>query len=294
MGGSTGDMVEYCDFDRVNQAVTFYQSSGSTKFTVQYCTITCQGDCAIRAISSYGGFDANLVQFNTIHTARYVGSDKTQPWIGPDGVQASDGITVRYNLFSPVNVTYLTSTQHPDQTQLTGNFIKIYGNEFNNIADSGNDFDFWNNPHPHDIWIFNNVYHITQAMDPFPEFIRFYASSTGNGYTDLTNFKVWNNTFIDDAGWSAILIAWNSRAGAAHPTFSGVEFKNNLFVNCGAFSVATGNPNFNNSSFTLAHNSFSANCSFSWNGKSYDSTTFSAVEPDRIVGTPAFTRAIRN
>jgi hypothetical protein len=270
---TTGFTLEYCSFNNVNQMVSLV---GATGFKVQYCAGTdIRGDAAIRAVNSYGGWDANMVQNNDIELARNAAMG------GPDGVQGSDGMTIRNNHFHMKAVSYTTSYQHPDYCQITGNKLQIYGNDFENIGDSGVDMDWWANPTPHDIWIFNNTFRINQTFGPYPPFIRWY-DSTG-AISSLTNLKIINNTFVDDSNWAAVQGRW----GTGTPTITGVEIKNNIFVNSGAYDIVD-NPGLTATSISFANNLYWGS-TMVYKGASYFSASaWASVEPSLVSALPAF------
>jgi hypothetical protein len=287
---TVGNKWRYLTFDNVNNCLNITYSSG---FVIEYCVGTnVRGDCAVKAVNSPdNGWDSHFVQ-NCSFGIAYCTNAAFAGFLGPDGVQGSHGLTIRNNVFYIQGVSYQTSRQHPDYTQVIGNHTKIYGNEFIDIGDSGNDMDWWVNDSPHDIWIFNNVYRLTangiahrlrtKAFDPYPEYIRFYTSQ--NPFKSLTGWKVMNNTFID-SNWATILMNF----GSGNAVLSGIDIKNNIFVNTGVYSLAPGNANFSNDKMGLGHNVY-AGGSWSWNGKTYNPNSWAEVEPSRIVGLPEFTR----
>lgn len=226
-GTSAGNIIiEYVEVDNCNNGVLI--SYPQAPIEVRYSKLRFRGDAGVGLIdcstTPTPGWD-----FHKIHDNEII------PMIGnagggPDGIQCSHGVSIYNNKFKLESVSYYTSGQHPDYIQVTGNYIKIYNNEFVNIADSGIDFDTWSNNSPHDFWVFNNVFRNTFGLDPYPEYIRLYTS---NGrMTSVINFKVFNNTFIDgNAGgknWAAV--KFMTLGGASG---SGNEIKNNIFYNCG-------------------------------------------------------------
>jgi hypothetical protein len=95
-------------------------------------------------------------------------SGKSSAYVGPDGVQCSHGLSVFRNTFLSRPTTLYTSDQHTDDLQATGNYLKIYENEFINVGDSIFDYDCYANANPHDVWIYNNVFRITNSFDRYP------------------------------------------------------------------------------------------------------------------------------
>lgn len=243
--GTTGVVIDSIASTNCNNAIWIQNSTG---FVIRNCIIRgARGDAAIRAAGSSGNFDASRIYNNKIQTV--VGSSG-----GPDGIQGTSGLSIYNNEFSVAPTTVKTSSQHPDMLQLTGDYLKIYGNDFVNVGDSSIDYDAWANPTPNNIWIFNNTFRITNSseLDPYPEYIRFYSS--GSGVKSITNFKIFNNTFVDNDYWTSI-----GFYGFGNPTGSGNEIKNNIFYNCGSGSsrpvVRINNSSaFNSSSWTLNGN----------------------------------------
>jgi hypothetical protein len=184
--------------------------------------------------------------------------------------------------------------------QLQGNFIKIYNNEFINIADSAIDYDCYRNSTPHDVMIYNNLFRIVQLIDTYPEYFRFYISMS-RPLTSITNFKILNNTFVDNTGRNQTgytAVRFNGFKNN-NPTGSGNEIKNNIFYNCGNGSqypsvlIAASN-GFNDTSF-----SFDANIYYDgakapyihYNGTPYPAAEWVAArEPHGKIDTPAFIR----
>src|SRR6266496_26999 len=225
---TTGVIIDHIATTNCNNSIRL---TTSTAFRVSNCNLRqVRGDAAITA-ESYGSWDANLVYSNVIETlfnhAAPVGNEGL--YGGPDGVQCSSGISIYGNTFIERTTSVYTSSQHPDMIQATGNYIKVYGNEFINVGDSVFDFDCYGNANPHDIWIYNNLFRITDSLDPFPEYIRFYTSAFS--VASIVNFKILNNTFVDNSFPNSSVIRFNSFNG--NPTASGNEIKNNIFYNCG-------------------------------------------------------------
>lgn len=155
------------------------------------------------------------------------------PYIGPDGIQGADGMSIYNNTFKVIPTTVYTSNQHPDMLQMQGSYLKIYGNQFVNVGDSVFDLDCYSNHDPHDIWLYNNIFRIVTTIDPYPEFFRLYASS--GSVNSITNVKILNNDFIDNPGGYR-MIRFDSFNG--NPTAAGNEIKNNIFYNDGGGDAA--------------------------------------------------------
>ena len=146
-------------------------------------------------------WDEILIHDNTVETL----VNNTPPpgqssYGGPDGIQCSGGMSAYRNNFRVSNTTVYTSSQHPDMFQLQGNYLKIYDNEFTNVGDSHIDYDCYNNSTPHDVRIYNNLFRVVQVIDPYPEYFRLYISNS-KALTSINNFKLLNNTFVDNTGF---------------------------------------------------------------------------------------------
>jgi hypothetical protein len=186
-----------------------------------------------------------------------------------------------YEYFSGVDVT----DQHPDYLQATGDYTRIYNNEFLDIGDSAIDFDGYtyggsgDNPTPNEIWIYNNVFRTVHIYDPYPQYIRVYSST---GLQSITNVKILHNTFIDSQG--SYLIGFFQYNG--NPTASGVELKNNIFYNCGTDQwspniLVESSSNFTTNSFSFSHNIYypprpSSDYPFVYKGTNYNTANWIA------------------
>ena len=225
---TTGVVIDHLSFTNCNNPI---QLIYTTNFVVKNCTLyQVRGDVGINAAGCRGSWDSNLIYSNYFELLfnGAAPAGVTGPYSGPDGIQCGDGISIFNNVFREVATTNLyTSDQHPDMIQATGNYMKVYGNEFINVGDSAFDYDCFSNPTPHDIWIYNNVFRITEAIDDYPEFIRVYASY--NSIASFVNFKIWNNTFVDNDSWIPVRFFQYGD----DPVATGNEFKNNIFHNCG-------------------------------------------------------------
>jgi chitodextrinase len=215
-------------------------------------------------------------------------SGKAWPYAGPDGLQVGSGVSIYNNTFKEVVTTaFYTSNQHPDMLQLVGNYMKVYNNEFINIADSQIDLD---SNGFHDVWIYNNIFRIVTAIDPYPQSIRLYAS--GAPIPAITNIKILNNTFIDNP-WQ--MITFFNYSG--NPTGSGNEIKNNIFYNSGpdGYHPAIGIENstgFDANSFSFDGNIYYNSAStpyITFRGTNYTASNWiSAKEPHGKIIAPQF------
>lgn len=278
--GTTGFTMAFCIASNVNQGVSLVGAQG---FNVASNTVYARGDAAVRAVNSPdNGFDSHFVTRNLI-ILDYATNQPT--YLGPDGVQGSHGLTIASNLFTIRRVGYKTSTQHPDYTQLIGNHLKIYANTFLNIGDSANDFDWWANPSPHDILIYNNVYNIDTAIDPFPEYIRWYASA-GQSFNSVVNFQIVANTFANNATWPNLLGTWGA---SGTPALTNFRISDNVFYG-GTFNVAN---NFGAgaypASITISNNVYAPGFTNTWLGTNYSAAAMVAgPDPTGVAGVPSF------
>jgi len=198
-------------------------------------------------------------------------------------------ISIYDNTFRIDEVAYRTSTQHPDFVQNVGNYTKIYNNDFINIGDSGIDSDSNYSAGylaPHDIRIYNNTFRIVDALDPYPEYIRFYDCEQ-----TLTDIKIFNNVFLDNINYSNIRFTCG-----ATTTGSGNEIKNNIWHssagshNALSFSSADLAP-----SFDLNNNIYSGDIQINYLGTYYSATTWIANnEPHSSTSQPLFTSYTAN
>jgi hypothetical protein len=300
--GNTAIILDHIDFVNCNNPVRL--GNGSPGNEIMHSNfLQVRGDAAILLEAGANNWDANKIHDNYIELLHNSASPPNQAnprYGGPDGIQTSSGMSIYNNTFKYTTTTVYTSTQHPDILQLQGNFIKVYNNEFINIADSGIDYDCYANSTPHDVWIYNNVFRIVQVIDSKPEYFRFYLS-TPTVLHSITNFKILNNTFADNAsadGTGYITVRFNGFKNN-NPTGSGNEIKNNIFYNCGVGSqyqdvYIAASTGFGDGSF-----SFDANIYYSsdkaahiyYNGNDYDAASWvAAKEPHGNTGAPAFVR----
>lgn len=224
VGTEAGNIiVEYVDIENCNNG--FYVSYPNGPLEIRYSRIVARGDASIRISTSDAvQWDRFKIHHNEIVTT--VGTNGA-----PDGIACSHSASIYNNTFKLTSLNAQVSDQHPDYIQTTGNNLKIYSNEFIDIADSGVDFDAFSNGAPNNIWIYNNIFRIVNARDPYPEYIRIYTS-TANKISSLKNLKIWNNLFVDQnaSGKKFVTLKFDISAGADS---SGNEIKNNIFYNCG-------------------------------------------------------------
>jgi hypothetical protein len=282
---NTGVIIDHVTFTNDNNPMRFDYANG---VTVRNCSITqLRGDAGIAMNASSGTFDNNLIYGNYIEPMVNVGVG------GPDGIQASNGISIFKNTIKEVTSTSITtSQQHPDMMQITGNYIKVYANDFINVGDSVFDYDAWANSNPHDIWVYNNTFRIVTAIDPYPEYFRMYCSS--GSIASINNVKIMNNTFIDNNDNSNIIRMDYFRG---NPTATGVEIKNNIWYNAGRGTSTAAISIDNSTGFTSSSFSFDGNvyyesssaASIRFRGTVYGASQWiSANEPHGSTGQPLF------
>jgi len=218
--------VRYCRFEDVNGGMSLGTMTG---LHVEHSYLRVRGDAAITAATT-GTWDSNRVHDCTIEVL----TNGTSPpgrsgYNGPDGIQATDGLSAYRNKFIVTPTTLYTSPQHPDMFQVNGRYLKAFNNEFIGIADSGISPSPWFVGQPiQDIAIFNNVFRRNVLSAGFPEFIRMYNNS---GLPFFSNVKVVNNTFLDAVEGNAVFVKFSAEQGQGG---TGNELKNNLFYNVGA------------------------------------------------------------
>ena len=294
-GGGTGLVFDNLTFINDNNGIVL--DGASTAAEIKNCSFQqIRGDKAIDVNSTTGAFDANLIHDNDIETLynTAVPPGGSGQYVGPDAIWANSGTSIFNNTIKVSTTSLYTSNQHPDMMQVTGNYIKVYGNTFTNVGDSVFDYDCYANATPHDIRIYNNVFRILTTIDPYPEYFRMYSSGTKP--TSLTNVKILNNDFIDNTG-GYHAIRFDSFSGTQ--TATGIEIKNNIFYNVGDGTSADAIINIDNSTgYTSSSFAFDANIYYqagrtqyiNFRGTSYTAATWVAAnEPKGKNGqAPAF------
>jgi hypothetical protein len=268
---------------------------------VRYCRFTnIRGDTAIAFLHGWEQFDVNIVHDNYIELAFNTTSPPGRSgYVGPDGVQGGGSITAYNNVFKVVPVNYYTSDQHPDTFQVPGNYLKIFNNEFINVGDCAISPASWGtSEHRREIWIYNNVFRIVNAADSFPEFIRLYNNSSA--FVSVDNFKILNNTFIDNTAWVNITLSWGP---GGNPTGTGNEIRNNIFYNCGSGTPRpvwriVDSSNFTANSWTISHNVYyhpANNAYVHFRGTDYTAANWVASnEPTGTTSAPQFVQYTPN
>jgi hypothetical protein len=269
-GGTTGLIVENIAVNNCNNGVLLTRGNG---YTVRNSNFTAmRGDYVIRGIMSAGSWDANKIHDNYIQTlyndSKPAGSG-TYGYAGPDSIQPGDGTSIFGNRFVVNKSSEYTSAQHPDTIQLAGSEIKVYNNVFENIGDSNIDYDAWYGGTLRNIYIYNNLFHLVEDVDPYPEYMRFY--STRDPLNSFSGLKIVNNTFIDDRVTSRLAprIGFGFGNGSGYGT--GNEFRNNLFRGAHGLSMSkdTGGAQF---SMAYSNNVYS---------------NYLSMDPSGVVAVPA-------
>ncbi len=263
--GPVGVTIRYVTITNCNNGINL--TYGDT-YEIDHNSITITGDAGIRGYANpQHGWGWNKIHDNTIYSLDRIG------YGGPDSIQTGGSTDVYNNQFFAVSSSAAVQGQHPDTLQSGGSrYLRVYGNTFNNVGDSNIDIDAFGSGVIQDVYIYNNVFHITKKLDDYPDFIRMY--STGNAINTFSNVKILNNTFIVDAGQISggigqiMGIGWANGSGAG----AGNEFKNNL-------AMGTGPMGFNRDktgggSYTV-----------SWGNNIYP--TSKAFDPSGKIGVPS-------
>ena len=231
--GTTGLVVDGVTTRNVNNAVR--DNFGGSNVTVRNSDLQARGDAVINLTNTTHSANEAFGALGRVYGNRIeMQGDFTSANVrGPDGIQAVNGLDVYGNSFVLSQLSSSTSTQHPDSIQWQGDYARIYGNTFTDVGDSNFDFDGFSDTTPTNIWIYNNVFRIVTARDPYPDFLRFYSS--GSKPSSITGFKVMNNVFADANAGQGIppVNVCYYQGGCNNPSTSGNEFTNNLFIQDG-------------------------------------------------------------
>lgn len=181
---------------------------------------------------SFGGstWDDSSAHNNTI----YVPNSNTG--YGADALQwAGTGFSIYSNTIIGYVGSY-TGSQHQDGVQaLSGSYIKIYANTFQDLGNSAVD----SGPYYGDInhcWIYNNLVLVTYPKQSY--MFGFSLESEGKGYMWRDTW-IMNNTFVN-FNYTYTLHA-NNMINMAGAEFSGCGAMNNLGVNAESDSTFTVN-----------------------------------------------------
>ena len=289
--GNTGVTVNGLSFDDINNPIRLTGSPGGNAVTSNVMTRV-RGDAAVAMAGSTGALDSTVVEGNSFELYCNLQSGSVS---GPDGIQAGSGVTVRNNRFKEILTSaFTTSTQHPDSIQVQSDNLRVVGNDFQNVGDSNIDFDTFADGTPSNIYVYDNLFRITDAIDPYPEFFRLYRSS-GAALTSITNVKIVNNLFADNPGGYRG-IRFDGFGG--NPAASGNEIKNNIFMNDGGASSSepivrvADSTAFTASSFSLDYNTYfndSGTRYIDFRGTSYTVANWVAAnEPHSVTTRPQF------
>jgi len=291
----TGVKMTYLRFENCNLGIRF-SGSINTDIEVAHCVgDDIRGDAAIHINGSAYTWDSVRIHHNDIT----VGLSTVSGYSGADHLQTSHGTTIYENIFQYKSVNYATSVQHPDTIQTTGQFVKIYNNEFINVADSNIMLSGWSGATQiANVWIFNNLFRATAQLGQFPEFIRVVNHG---GVTFYDNVKVLNNTFVDNTAGNTLFISFDPEldetAGAGGEFVgSGNEFKNNLLYNVGAsnsftltWAIGAGTPSLWEFGGNLLYHPTPAHIRISHHGTVYSAASWIATkEPTAINAQPSF------
>jgi len=286
--------VDGLTFRNINNPINIFYSTNTTIMNSNL--FETRGNAGISLSSSFGVWDSNKIYNNYIELLFNSNEPPgaTYTYDGPDGISCRNATSIYNNTFKEIVTTVYTSDQHPDMLQITGNYIKIYNNEFINVGDSVIDYDTYANPNPSNILIYNNIFRINESIDLYPEYFRMYTNH--NNISSITNLKIFNNLFVDN---SDLYLPLRFTFGTANPTASGVEFRNNIFYNIG---ISSGRPvitipnstNFNSDSFAFSNNVYytpSGTSYVNFRGVIYTVTNWiTQYETNSKTTAPLFTR----
>ncbi len=221
-------VIEYLSFTNNNVPISFTYSND--KIVIRNCSLyQVRGDAGLKLVGGDFPFNTHEIYNNYIEPMHNNADPQGgTSYGGPDGIHATSGVSIYNNVFKQIKTNVITSNQHPDMIQATGNNMQIYNNEFIDVGDSHIDFDFYSNTDPHDIWIYNNIFRILIQIDPYPNFIRIYSNGS-NPLNSISNLKIFNNLFVDNELTTSISMGF----GTKNPTATGIEIKNNIFYNLG-------------------------------------------------------------
>ena len=280
--GITGLTVNGITAWNVNNAVVC--DYGCANDTVENSDLQGRGNSVVKLESSETGaeaFDSNVVTRTTIRQ-----EVKTDASGGTDGIEAYNGLTADHDQFIATTLAGSTSTQHPDEIQLQGNWAKIYDNTFTNVGDSDVDMDDFANANDHDVYIYNNVFQVQTVIDPYPDLVRIYHSS--GSISTLNNIVIANNLFVDAVGQSPIppvnLCYYEDCSSA---TGSNDKVVNNEFIGLGP---ANSDSVYARGPWTFDHNVYAGGGGHVfYHGTDYTFAAFTiSVDTTGIVGLPAF------
>lgn len=288
--GNTSIVIDHVDFVNCNNGVRLWSGSMGSGSVVSHSNFRqIRGDVAIMFDMGSSTWDAHKIYGNTIELLNNtaVPPGGSGAYVGPDGIQTGNGVSIFNNTVRVNQTSTYTSSQHTDDIQFgMARYLKVYNNEFINVGDSVIDLGTWgSNINVSDIWIFNNVFRIETQIDPYPQYIRLYANP-GN-IASLNNIKIMNNLFLDGgSGWPVI----DFDAYGGNPTASGVEIKNNIFYNTSGIKI-TASSAFNATSFNFGNDIYypSSGTNIVFNGATRTAASWqTAMEPSAKLSAPQF------
>ena len=254
VNATTGYRISYINFgaglgDGVDgQGVTQFE------FDHNYCKI---GGTAQDHFMSCGiadpAFDGTKIHDNTLYVPHQASSAN-----GCDCFQLSgSGFSLYNNLISGYNVSWTGGgMQHQDGIQtLIGSYMKIYGNTFQDLANSSIFMDAYYGAFNH-IYIYNNILQTTDpAYNNGPSGINVGPDGAPAVTPSFDDIIVANNTIIDQNPYNGACITMGNcpgcNGGSAVP-FTAVYCYNNIYVNSGGLAIYGGVTEGNNVNLSTA------------------------------------------
>jgi hypothetical protein len=254
IGGTTGYRISYVNFGAsLGDGV---DGQGVTKFEFDHNYVKIAGTAQDHFLScgiNDPSFDGSKIHDNTIYVPKQASSAN-----GADAFQISgSGWSLYNNLVSGYIVSWTGGgMQHQDGVQtLLGSNIKIYGNTFQNLANSSVFMDGYYGAFAH-IYIYDNVIQITSAADnDGPQGITAEPDGAPAVTPSFTDVIVANNTIIDLNPYNGSCIDMGNCPGCNGGTavsMSSVYCYDNVFVNSGGLAVYSPVVTGNNVNLTTA------------------------------------------
>ena len=246
VNGTTGMRIAYINFgSNMGDGV---EGQSITQFEYDHNYTKIAGTAVDHFLScgfSDPSFDGSRIHDNTVYVPKQANAAN-----GCDAFQISgSGFSLYNNLISGYAVAWTGGgMQHEDGIQtLVGSYMKIYGNTFQDLANSCIFMDGYYGAFAH-IYIYNNVFQITSAADNnSPGAVEIGADGGPAVPPSFTDIIVDNNTFVDINGGNAIAFG-NCPAcnGGNSSPYTGCYAYNNVLVNSGGVltyssPVTTGN-----------------------------------------------------
>jgi hypothetical protein len=246
--GTTGYRISYVNFGSSLGDGLDGQNVSQLEYDHNYCMIAGNVDhfCSCGIVDP--GFDGTKIHDNTIYVPNEANAAN-----GADAFQLSgSGFSLYNNLISGYNVNWTVGgIQHEDGIQtLVGSYMKIYGNTFQNLANSCIFMDGYYGAFAH-IYIYNNIMQITSsAANVSPGCVEIGADGSPAVAPSFTDIIVANNIMVDFSGPNqANAIAFGNcpgcNGGNSSP-YTGCYVVNNILLNSGSVltyssPVTTGN-----------------------------------------------------